>query len=103
VNFTKTLNRIDARLINKLGDAALLDGAPLKGYLQTPWSQPDIGRLPTNLEEPFFVGRESDLAAAVEGSSLVVTTVQGEESFAVIKKGPYQDHRSMVIMILRAI
>lgn len=101
MSFSSKLQRIDRRLIRMVGDDALLDDKPIKGFLITPWGKPSIGGLQTNLEEPVFVGMFEDLGIAAEGSTLSVELATGEESFVVINKGPYQENRSMLMLVLR--
>ncbi len=101
--WSQTLADLDAAVVDVVADDAVFDAAgdgtapvAVRGVFETPWREPEIGRLRTRVVEPTFIGFSADLGGAVSGTSLL--TVDGR-TYRVIDVEPGDD--GMMKLVLR--
>ncbi|QDQ25291.1 hypothetical protein FNU76_02380 [Chitinimonas arctica] len=71
-DFRALSGAMDGVLLDVLGDAALVDGRPVRGMFAAPWLQPQFGRLKTAIVEPQLSVRDADAVGIVKGATVVV-------------------------------
>lgn len=72
MNWRRSIEAIDEAVFAVLGDAAILDGVPVKGMFELSGDQPQVGRLHTGLVEPSLLVRAGDAVDAARGSLVII-------------------------------
>jgi len=98
MRFEQFFADVDPALIDLLGDDALLDSVSLKVLFEAPWKKPTIGTLRTELIEPIAICVGSQVAAVVEGVS-VLRMVEEAKDYLVVDAQP--DGTGITVLVLR--
>jgi hypothetical protein len=103
MSFRDLVAGMDARLLDVLGDEAVIEGIdrPIPGFLSAPWLQPKLGRINTALREPRFEIRVSDAVGITPGRRVFIDlpAQDGGGSYDLVKLEP--DGSGWVALILR--
>jgi len=95
--FREKLARMDATLFLQLGDAAKINGTPVRGMFAAPWLEPRLGSLRTGLLEPTLTVREVDAVEVAKGD---LADVLGK-TYEVMSVEP--DGSGLIVLELREV
>ncbi|WP_085599569.1 hypothetical protein [Pseudomonas sp. B6(2017)] len=104
MSFRDRVSVMDARLLDVLGDEAVIEGIaqPVPGFLNAPWLRPKLGQINTGFREPRFEIRISDAAGITPGRqvSIDLPAQDGGGSYDLVRVDPAQ--AGWAALILRA-
>lgn len=98
--FNDLTDEMDDILAEQLGDAAMVNGRPVRGFFSSPWLQPRFGRASTGLREPHMILSRLDAAGVEKGAEVFVDlpAPDGGE-FVVVSVEP--DGSGQIVLVLR--
>ena len=102
--FRDLVEDIDTAVFELLGDVGYIEGRQVLGMFASPWLQPQIGRLNTNLREPRFVIRVADAVGVEKAQSVRIDlpTLDGGGEYTLVNVEPSGDGQVALLLRMKA-